>query len=166
MTDGPGDGVLRLPARGRAVRAAGLAVAGLLFGLGSVVGADDWWPFSPWRMFATSTAPSGAVITLSIEHRVDGDARWRPAPLTPAQVGLNRAEVEGRVQQIAADPAMLGTLAASHARLQPDDAAWTAVRVVRTVRMLADRRTTGEVSQEIVATWTADGAAAATGGSP
>ena len=35
------------------------------------------------------------------------------APLTPENVGLNRAEIEGRIPQIVADPSRLGTLAAA-----------------------------------------------------
>ena len=70
-------------------------------------------------------------------------------------VGLNRAEVEGRVPEITDDPSMLGTLAAAHARLHPDDEPWTGVRVVRTETLLVDRAPTGEERRKIVAEWTA-----------
>jgi hypothetical protein len=132
-------------------------LAGLttLFVLGSVVGQDDWWPFSPWRMFSTSTPPSGAVVAMALEVQTADDAAWRPTGLTPWNVGLNRAEVEGRIPQITSRPSMLGTLAQSHARLHPHDAAWTAVRLVRHETVIVDREPTGEVRTSEVAVWTA-----------
>lgn len=124
-----------------------------LFLAGTVVGQDDWWPFGPWRMFATSTAPSGAIYSLSIEVREGDDASWVPASLTPTAVGLNRAEVEGRIPQMTRDPAMLGTLARSHAELRPHEAAWSAVRVVRTQVLLEGGTPTGEVRRSTLAAW-------------
>jgi hypothetical protein len=126
------------------------------FCAGSLVGDDDWWPFSPWRMFSTSQAPSGSVWSTGIEVQTAADpGRWQPAPLTPENTGLNRAEVEGRIPQIEGDPARLGTLAASHARLRPDAPAWTALRVVRRLVVVVDRKPTGEVRTEVLAQWSA-----------
>ena len=126
------------------------------FCAGSLVGDDDWWPFSPWRMFSTSQAPSGSVWSTGIEVQTAAEpGRWQPAALTPENTGLNRAEVEGRIPQIEGDPARLGTLAASHARLRPDAPAWTALRVVRRLIVVVDRRPTGEVRTEVLAQWSA-----------
>lgn len=136
-------------------RAATVTVLAALFVLGSVVGQDDWWPFSPWRMFSTSTPPSGAVVAMALEVQTADDPAWRPTGLTPSNVALNRAEVEGRIPQITADPTMLGTLAASHARLHPDDAPWTAVRLVRRETVIVDRVPTGEIRTSQVAAWSA-----------
>jgi hypothetical protein len=138
--------------RWRAAVLLGLATS---FVLGSVVGQDDWWPFSPWRMFSTSTPPSGAVVAMALEVQTAADPTWRPTGLTPSNVGLNRAEMEGRIPQLTSRPQMLGTLAASHARLHPDDAPWTAVRLVRHETVIVDRRPTGEVRTREVASWSA-----------
>jgi hypothetical protein len=129
-----------------------LALTGL-FLAGTVVGQDDWWPFGPWRMFATSTAPSGSVYSLGIQVQRGDDASWVPASLTPTSVGLNRAEVEGRIPQMTKKPDMLGTLARSHARLRPHEPAWSAVRVVRTQVLLDHGTPTGEIRQSTVASW-------------
>lgn len=149
------DDVVRLGRASVAWRMALAAGLTALFLAGAVVGDDPWWPFGPWRMFSTSTKPTGAVVYMSIEVRDADDPDWRPAPITLQSVGLNRAEVEGRIPQLTRDPAMLGTLAASHARLRPRDAAWVAVRVVRNEAVIVDRRPTGEVRQVVVATWEA-----------
>lgn len=149
-----GEDVLTLSAAGRAWRTALLLVLGAMFLLGSTVGQDDWWPFSPWRMFSTSTPPSGAVIAMSIEMRT-ATTDWDRAPLNPRSVGLSRAEVEGRVPKLTERPEMLGTLAETHARLHPDDPPWTGVRVVRNETVLLDRKPTGEVREIVIAEWTA-----------
>jgi hypothetical protein len=126
-----------------------------LFLGGTFVGQDDWWPFSPWRMFSTSTAPSGSVTALRIDVLIGDDPTWQPAPLTPSAVGLNRAEVEGRIPEITSHPEMLGTLAHSHSRLRPDEPAWRAIRVVRHEVQLANRAPTGVVRDTTLAQWSA-----------
>jgi hypothetical protein len=146
--------VLSRPARAwRALVVLGLAA---LFCAGSLVGDDHWWPFSPWRMFSTSQAATGAVWSTGIEvQTADAPGTWVPAPLTPSTTGLNRAEIEGRIPQIQGDPARLGTLARSHTRLRPDAPAWTALRVVRRQIVVVDRKPTGEERVEVLAQWEA-----------
>ena len=147
--------VLTLGRVGRTWRSVLLLGLGGLFVVGSLVGDDPWWPFGPWRMYSTSQASTGAVWSTSIEVRTADDATWRLAPLSPANVGLNRAEVEGRIPQILADPAMLGTLAESHERLRPNASAWVGVRVVRHLIGIADGQLTGDDRSEVLAEWTA-----------
>ena len=147
--------VLRLPAVARTWRVVLLLVVVGLFIAGTAIGNDNWWPFGPWRMFATSTAPSGSVTSLAIEVRAGDDPAWRPANLTPTSVGLNRAEVEGRVPRMLADPAMLGTLARTHTRLRPGEPRWRAVRVVRHEVLLRGGAPTGQVRDTTVVTWPA-----------
>ncbi len=149
------DEPLRLSPAGKAWRALLVLVLAAGFMSGSLVGDDHWWPFAPWRMFSTSTKPGGAVVYMSLEVRDADDADWRATGLTPEKVGLNRAEVEGRIPQIQADPSMLGTLAQSHARLRPDEARWVAVRIVRNESVLEGRAPTGEVRRTVVAQWEA-----------
>ncbi|KGN31951.1 hypothetical protein N802_19025 [Knoellia sinensis KCTC 19936] len=157
MNAGEGQsGVLRLSRLGRAWRAGLVVALTALFCAGSLVGNDHWWPFSPWRMFATSQAATGSVWSTGIEVRTADDPNtWVPARLTPENVGVNRAEVEGRIPQIQADPARLGTLAASHARLRPGSAAWLGLRVVRHKIIVVDREPTGEVETDVLAEWSA-----------
>ncbi len=153
--DVPPNDVIRLPRVGRAWRALLLLVLTALFLGGTAVGQDDWWPFAPWRMFSTSTPPSGSVTSLRIEAQVGDDATWQLAPLVPSAVGLNRAEVEGRIPQITARPEILGTLARSHARLRPEEPPWRAVRVVRHEVLLKDGAPTGAIRDTPLAQWRA-----------
>jgi hypothetical protein len=154
--DGVEQGVVRLSAVARTWRTLVVLTLTVLFCAGSLVGDDHWWPFSPWRMFSTSQAATGSVISTGIEvQTADAPGEWVRAPLTPENVGLNRAEIEGRIPQIVADPSRLGTLATSHAELRPDSAAWTALRVVRRQIVVVDRKPTGEVRTQVLAEWSA-----------
>jgi hypothetical protein len=149
-------GVLRLSRVGRLWRSVLTVVLLVVFCAGSLVGDDHWWPFSPWRMFATSQAATGSVWSTGIEVRTASQpTEWVRAPLTPENVGVNRAEVEGRIPQIEADPSRLGTLAASHARLRPRADAWVGLRVVRHRILVVDREPTGEVETDVLAEWSA-----------
>lgn len=160
---GPSSGIdpsphrVRLRRRGRAWRAALVCLLTVGYVSGSLVGDDHWWPLGPWRMFSTSTSPNAAVTVSALQVQVAGDPAWVDTGLNPPNVGLNRAEVEGRQNQILADPAMLATLAEAHARLDPDDEPWTGVRLVRRSTVLENRVPTGETRERVVAEWTADG---------
>lgn len=144
-----------LSARGRAWR---VALAGLLavgYLAGSFVGDDPWWPLGPWRMYSTSSAPGGSVSVFALQITTADDPVWRDTPIGLRNVGLNRAELEGRSELVLSDPAVLGTLAEAHARLEPDDEPWTGVRLLRRSTVLEDRSPTGEVRVEPLAQWTA-----------
>jgi hypothetical protein len=149
-------GVLRIGAVARTWRTLVVVALAALFCAGSLVGDDHWWPFSPWRMFSTSQAATGSVISTGIEVQTsEAPGEWVRAPLTPENVGLNRAEIEGRIPQIVADPARLGTLAVSHSELRPGAPTWTALRVVRRQIVVVDRKPTGEVRSQVLAAWSA-----------
>ena len=140
--------VVRLGRSARGWRAIVIVTVLVLFCVGSLVGDDPWWPFGPWRMFSTSQAPTGAVVSTEMQVQTALSPEWRAAGITP-----NRAEVEGRLRQIAADPTMLSTLAASHARLRPDDPRWTGVRIVQRHMVIVDRVPTGQDTVDVLATW-------------
>lgn len=149
-------GVVRLSGVAKSWRAVLTVVLVALFCAGSLIGNDHWWPFSPWRMFATSQAATGSVWSTGIEVRTaDRPTEWVHAPLNPENVGVNRAEVEGRIPQIEADPSRLGTLARSHAELRPSSAPWLGLRVVRHKIIVVDRKPTGEVETDVLAEWSA-----------
>ncbi|NHC13947.1 hypothetical protein [Motilibacter deserti] len=133
-------------------RVALTAVGALLLTAGTLWGQDDAWPFGPFRMYATSTDPSGVVTVLTLERQT-ADGTWAETPLTAENVGMNRAEAEGQQPRLVADPALLARFADAHARLHPADPAWAAVRLVRVATVLQDRRPTGEVRREVLATW-------------
>lgn len=150
-------GTIELGVVARSWRALLLVLVSVLFMLGSLIGNDHWWPFSPWRMYSTATNPTGAVSVMAIEVRTAESSEWRGVPINPWIMGVNRAEVEGQVPQIKENPERLGTLAKTHSRLQPDEPAWTAVRMVRRSSVIENGKPTGELRTTVEATWHAGG---------
>jgi hypothetical protein len=130
-----------------------VAAAGCLTA-GALVGDDDAFPFGPFRMYSTANKPSGAVTYFSIESRV-ANGSWERAALSPRNVGMNRAEVEGQIPKIVANPDRLGTLAEARRRLRPDQPPWVGVRLVRNRSILENRAPTGEIERTIMAQWVA-----------
>lgn len=144
----------RLGRVGRAWRGAVLLVLTVLFGLGSAIGDDPWWPVGPWRMFSTSTSPDRAVVSTVIEVRTEASTQeWVPGAMNRWTVGVNRAEVEGRLDEIRENPAMLATLAQTRAVLRPHEPRWTAIRVIFERTHLQGGKPTGEITREVVVTW-------------
>lgn len=141
-----------LTSRGRRWRLTASAVAGVLLLLGTAVGSDDDFPFGPFRMYATADSRSGEVVSTSIEVRT-ADGAFHTAPLTPESTGLRRAEVEGQLARLIADPGLLRLLAVAHHRRQPTAPAWTGVRVVQTRYRLHDGAPVG-ARRVVVAQWT------------
>jgi hypothetical protein len=133
---------------GRRVRfAVTLAAIGLLL-LGTLVGSDDWFPFGPFRMYATSSRPTGAVRTATLvgvtEH---GDE----VPIRAGEVGLRRAELEGQFRRFREDPSLLEALAGHYEDRWGEPL--VAVRLEEEVSRVVDRVPTGEVTYEVVAEW-------------
>ncbi len=141
-----------LSPRGRVIRAVVTVGVAALLTAGTVLGDDHWYPVGPFRMFSTATSPDGFVSSVSLEVRTAG-GDWRRSALAPQNVGVNRAEVEGRQPELEADPSLLGDLAAAHARLHPGDEPWSAVRAVKNRTEIRGGRPTDQVTRTVVATW-------------
>lgn len=137
-----------MTAVGRRVRLA-VAAAGLALLLaGSLVGSDDWFPFGPFRMYATSGRATGAVRTATL---VGVTPQGDEVQISAGEVGLRRAELEGQFPRFRRDPELLESLA-GHYR-DRWDIELVAIRLEEEVRRVVDRVPTGEVRREVVASW-------------
>ena len=134
---------------GRRLRVGATAAALALTLLGTVAGDDDHFPFGPFRMFSTKTSRDGAVrVALLRGTTADGqDVR-----LEMASFGLRRAEFEGQLERIAANPGLLGELVAARARRRPNARPLREVRLISARWMLRDGRRVGYVETP-VAIW-------------
>ena len=150
--DEPPTGPVRVGKPGRAIRIlVAAAVVGVLL-IGSFWG-DDWmFPFGPLRMYSTASPPSGSVSYDRLEAQLP-DGRWVHTGLNPKNIGMNRAEVEGRSPAIVADPSLLRHLAEAHHRLHPHSH-WTGVRLYK-VRVHLRNGVPQNSTQQLLATWTA-----------
>jgi hypothetical protein len=139
-----------LSVSGRRVRlAATLLVAGVLLA-GTLWGQDDAFPFGPFRMYATTDRPDAPVR----DTRLQGvDTAGNRITLTESDTGIRRAEIEGQLDQIRADPGRLGAVAAAYAGRHPRAPRLVEVSVVVRWHELSGGRPTGHFHDQTLATW-------------
>jgi hypothetical protein len=147
----PVDDAIGLSNRSRRAR---LLAALVLFGvllLGTVWGDDVHFPFGPFRMYA-STEPLDGETSWYVLIGVGEDGVRREVPTS--EVGLRRAELEGRVADLVAEPALLGEMAAAFADRQPAEPL-ISLEVVRRTQPMRGGAPEGAVVDEVVVRWSA-----------
>jgi hypothetical protein len=118
------------------------AVAVLLF-YGSAWGQDDLFPFGPMNQYSFRTDPNGEIRALWLAADTAAGNRFRLNIASSADVGIARAEIEGQLGRIIADPSQLQELAQAYARLHPDRPRLTRLTVGQDVRLLHHGRPAG-----------------------
>ena len=133
---------------GRALRAAatGAVLAALL--AGTIWGQDDHFPFGPFRMYSTTTTDRVTVVRFTATT-VTGEELL----LRSADFGLRPAEVQGQVERVVADPALLGAFAAAYADFHPDSPPLERLALVFGTHYLGGGRRT-RYDEEVLASWT------------
>jgi hypothetical protein len=140
-----------LTAPGRLTRvAATLVGAGLLLA-GSIWGQDDDFPFGPFRMYSTVADLNAPVADTRVEAI---DTSGATVPLTEANTGIRRAEIEGQMGRFRERPGLLKVVADAYARKNPRAPAVGEVRVVIRWHQVRDGLPTGAWRDEVVTTWT------------
>ncbi|MFD0785078.1 hypothetical protein ACFQZ8_14325, partial [Micromonospora azadirachtae] len=90
-----------LTRRGRAARVGATALGLTVLLAGTLWGADDHFPFGPFRMYATSNPPNAPAP----DTRVEGvDRTGAVVGLGEDATGIRRAEIEGQQSRYVADP--------------------------------------------------------------
>ena len=116
---------------GRSARIARLVAAAAVLAVvltGTLWGDDDTFPFGPFRMYSTRADPDAPVVSTRV---VGLTAAGEEVRLSGGQVGLRRAEFEGQLSRIEADPELLGLLADSYAADHPGAPELVEVQVVQ-----------------------------------
>jgi hypothetical protein len=132
--------VLRLSSAGRRWRlAATVVVLALTFG-GSVFGDDSWFPVGPFSMYAGRADPDGQVASSRV---VGFTAAGEEVRLSGGAVGLRRAEFEGQLPRLAAQPELVELLAQAYSEWHPDAEPLIRVQVVQRRTDLVDGEPTG-----------------------
>jgi hypothetical protein len=127
------------------------AAAGVLL-YGSGYGEDDLWPFGPMVQYAFRTDPDGEIRSTFIDADTT-DGRRTTVDLSAGGIGIARAEVEGQLTKIVAEPWRLQDLATAQRRLHPDAPQFARLYLRQQVIDLQGGRRTGERT-ETLATWT------------
>ena len=77
---------------------------------GSLRMSDDVWPFGPLSQYAFSPPADTTIVITRVEGRL-ADGRRIDLPLRVGQSGISRAEIEARIPEITAQPALLRSVA-------------------------------------------------------
>lgn len=134
-----------LPRRGRIVRniAALLLVGGLFAGtLGWQT--DDTWPFAQMRMFPGGSESAVAITVIEATLR-----SGRVREMNPFDFHLKRAEIEGQLDRVRANPDMLGDLLQAYNRTVPRSREIVAIALIRRETVREDGRAR-RVERELV----------------
>jgi hypothetical protein len=140
----------RLTPRGRRLRVLATLIGAALLLAGTVVGTDDDFPFGPFKMYSTADRLDAPVADTRVEAVDATGRRW---VLTDGQTGIRRAEIEGQLASLAADPARLSVVADAYGRRNPGAAPLTGLFVVVRWHELRGGRPTGGYHDETKAVW-------------
>lgn len=156
MTSDTSDPPLALAGRSKAWRLA-LVVAVLSVLVSSqFLRSNDFFPFGSLSQYARGTNPDGAVRATKITALAADGSELR-VPLGARGVGIERAEIEGQLDRIIADPSLLEGVARAYSGLHPDREPFAHLTVVRVSSMLEDGKPTGEETEEVLTEWTVRG---------
>jgi hypothetical protein len=133
--------LLRTGARVWRLGAVGAVAALLLYG--SAWGQDDNFPFGPMNQYSFRTDPNGEIRALWLDADTAAGTHLRLNIASSADVGIARAEIEGQLDRIIAEPARLQELADAYARLHPDRPRLTGLTVGQDVTLLRRGRPHG-----------------------
>src|SRR5215208_6566672 len=131
-----------------------IAMAMLGIGLllnGSLRMSDDVWPFGPLSQYAFSP-PGDATIVITRVEGLLADGRRIDLPLRVESAGISRAEIEARIPQITADPALLRAVAEGWTSRHPAEPALLKVWLVQDETRLVNGRV-GPARLVVLTTW-------------
>lgn len=143
-----------LTGAGRCWRLAVSALALGLLGYGSAFGGDDLFPFGPMSQYSFRIDPQGEIRALWVEADLADGSHRRLDISSAGDVGVARAELEGQLDKIIADPGRLAGLAEAWRRLHPDRPELRRVTIGQDVVELTDGRQ-GQRRSDTFASWTA-----------
>jgi hypothetical protein len=133
-----------------------LAVTGLVFAT-TVWGADDFFPFAPFKMYSFSHELDGWANSTRVEAVNEEGERFT---LTEAATGFRRAEVEGQLPRFRDDPELLRYLAEAYENTNPEKPEIVTVEIIVRSYRLENGERTGEVTETVEASWDREGAEA------
>ena len=118
--------------------------------------SNDFFPFGSLSQYARGTDPDGSVRATKITALAADGSELR-VPLGAQGVGIERAEIEGQLDRIIADPSLLEGVARAFSGLHPEREPFAHLTVVRVSTTLRDGRPTDERTEEVLAEWTVRG---------
>jgi hypothetical protein len=126
-----------------------LAVGTVLVVCGTVIGNDIDWPFGPMSQYAFRVGPDDAIRSTFLEART-ADGEVMQVLITPHNLGIARAQIEGQQPAIVRQPSLLKALADSYHRLHPDEPELTQLWLGENVTALHNGRDAGHSVNTLV----------------
>jgi hypothetical protein len=128
----------------------GIAAAVLVITLlGTIHGTDDWFPFGPFKMYASRDSTKAPVKSTLMQGITPAGKR---ITINGTETGLRRAEVEGQLGRFERNPALLATVADAYQR-RHNGATLAAVEIVVRNYGLRGGAATGHYTQKLLARW-------------
>lgn len=152
-------GTRTLSRTGTLVRGVATVTALAVLGVGQWRDTNDLFPFGSLSQYATARDMNGTVRSVFLQADTAGtdggagDERVR-VPLDQHVVGVGRAEIEGQLSRIVADPSLLQGLAQAYAAMHPERPPLRRLHLMRSERRLRDGVVVGSPVVEQLATWT------------
>ena len=146
--------VVRLSRAGRLSRLTATAVVLAALLAGTLWGTDAHFPFGPFKMYSTRADPDAPVVSTRVVGVTGAGEEVR---LSGGQVGLRRAEFEGQLPRLQAEPELLGLLAGSYAEQHPGGPELVEVQVVQRRFELRDGARTGVYEDTVLVAHDLDG---------
>ncbi|HEY7145356.1 MAG TPA: hypothetical protein VH637_14025 [Streptosporangiaceae bacterium] len=129
--------------RGRLIRLALTAAAGVLLLFGTVAGNDDMFPFGPFKMYAGRYPANGLITSDTLLAQTAGG---RNVVVNGADTGLTRAEMEGEITAFKRNPGRLADLAQAYHRRHPEAPPYVEMRIVQERWQLHNRAVVSQSS--------------------
>lgn len=139
---------------GRGWRLGAVAIAAGLLVYGSAWGDDDLFPFGPMSQYSFRIDPDGEIRALWVEADLADGSHRRLDISNADDIGVARAELEGQLDRIIADPGRLSELADAWARLHSDRPELRRIIVGQDVVELHDGREAGHRT-DVFTSWSA-----------
>jgi hypothetical protein len=137
-------------ATGRRVRLVLTFAVGALLVAGTFYGHDDWFPVGPFRMYATASKTTGRVAVPELAGVTeDGEV----VEVRAGELGLRRAELEGRMPRLKSEPELLAELVEVYEQRWPDAPRLVELRIDMHARRVVDREVQPGEDVTTVARW-------------
>ena len=143
---------IKLSARSVAWRFIVVAACLVVLTVAQLTDTDDFFPLSRLSQYAFAPGRDGVVNSTYILADTEEGEQVR-VPLNAKGVGIGRAEVEGQLDRIIDDPALLQAIANGWASLHPDKPQYEQLFLMRDSYQLVDGRPSGKRETVELARW-------------
>jgi len=120
---------------------------------GTLADSDDYFPFGSMAQYASAHDLDSQVRSVYMLADTDSGRERVPVALHATGTGIGRAEVEGQLGRILADPSLLHPIPDAYRALHPDRYQYSSLYLIRDTYQLRDGYQAGPPATELLAEW-------------